>query len=74
MVSRSQNFEPKRPTLRLKNIECLRVDSIFLFCSLIVQFDAVAQTSFFKYRVSPMCLYLIEVLDQNRARNNVPLI
>ena len=31
----------------------------FLLCSLIVQFDAVARTSFFKYRVSSMNLYLL---------------
>ena len=31
----------------------------FLLCSLIVQFDAVAGTSFFKYRVSSMNLYLL---------------
>ena len=39
----------------------------FLLCSLIFQFDAVARTSFFKYRVLSMNLYLL-VKELERKR------
>ena len=40
------------------SVRCFRVYSIFPFRRLMVQFDAVAQTNFFKYRLSSMYLYL----------------